>query len=407
MAQPHPDESDGIFLENELPSSKDEADYSLSVVNLTRAADIPLRYFLPKIFSPIEASMRRSCQRVSEKAPKYRLLNTDWGNRLSSIKEGPGILALVTVENKAVDQHTVSKVESHIKKLMKGTSCQLQRWEAQHILLHFEDSKDYETFGRLFLEEKLDDCEGFRVNAIEPSILTNPPRCFVEIETTQGTETRDTLMSFISYFSGAFKHVNILEVESLTPAGRSGGGEEPQDGDIPHMAITLMFSSQAQSRAAEVLKVLSAGDPWRPYRLPEPVAKELEDDNTTYFRHATLGLPLWGVKTGASESGVRLTLFVKEGSDFQQMEKFYGKVTGVSPLQQSRGTAVKRSTYPLSNRLEFTLALYQGLTPHAHENHLLYFQTNEQAIGAQKLAEDHWQLKDPENNTVLLFTTMK
>ncbi|XP_038046177.1 uncharacterized protein LOC119720544 [Patiria miniata] len=404
MAQSHQDESDGIFLENELPSSKDEADYSLSVVNLTRAADIPLRYFLPKIFSPMEASMTRSCQRVSEKSPKYRLLNTDWGNRMSSVKEGPGILALVTVEKKSLDEHSVGKVESHIKKLMKATSCQLLRWDAQHILLYFEAGNDYDTFGRLFLDEKLDNCEGFRVNAIEPSILTNPPRCFVEIETMQGTQTRDTLTSFIGNFSGAFKHVNILEIQRLFPAGSAGDAKQ---GDIPRLAVTLMFSGRAQSRAVEVIKVLSAGDQWKPYQLPEPVARELEDENTTYYQHAALSLPLWGVKTGATSSGVRVTLFVKGGTDFQQMEAFYGKVTGVSPLQQNGGAAAKWSTFPLSNRLEFTLAFYQGLSPRASENHLLYFQTNEQAIGAEKLAEDHWQLKDPENNTAVLFTTMK
>ena len=75
MAQSHPDESDGIFLEDGVsPTPGDEADFALSVVNLTRSSDIPLRYFLPKIFSPMEASMTRSCQRISEKSPKYRLV---------------------------------------------------------------------------------------------------------------------------------------------------------------------------------------------------------------------------------------------------------------------------------------------------------------------------------------------
>ncbi|XP_033643568.1 uncharacterized protein LOC117303462 [Asterias rubens] len=400
MAQSHPDESDGIFLEDGVsPTPGDEADFALSVVNLTRSSDIPLRYFLPKIFSPMEASMTRSCQRISEKSPKYRLLNTEWGNKSSSYRDGPGILALVTVESRSLDQQSVAKVESYIKKMMKGTACQLLRWNQHHFLLLFESANDYESFGRLFLEEKLDDCEGFRVTAIEPSILTNPPRCFVEIETLHGTQTRDALKSFISYFSGAFQHASILEIQRLFPF------TESLEGDVPRLALTLMFSGKAQSRATEVVKVLS-GDPWVPFSLPDAVASELSDD-TAYFKHTKLPLPLWGVKTGANTSGVRVTLFVKDSLSFQSMDSFYSKVTGVTPLQQNGDNTAKSSTFPLSPRLEFSLAFYQGVVPQTSQNQLLYFQTNESAIGAEKLAEDHWQLKDPEDNLVVLFTTMK
>ena len=68
------EDSDGVFLENDLSAPREETDFATAVVNIMRDADIPPRYFLHKIFSPMTPSMS-SYHRVSEKPHNFRLVN--------------------------------------------------------------------------------------------------------------------------------------------------------------------------------------------------------------------------------------------------------------------------------------------------------------------------------------------
>lgn len=73
MAAIHAEDSDGVFYENDLSAQRDETDYATAVLNITRDADIPMRYFLHKIFSPMSPGMS-SYHRVSEKPHNFRLV---------------------------------------------------------------------------------------------------------------------------------------------------------------------------------------------------------------------------------------------------------------------------------------------------------------------------------------------
>ncbi|XP_072046171.1 LOW QUALITY PROTEIN: uncharacterized protein [Amphiura filiformis] len=403
MAGLRMEDCDGIFLENDLSAAREETDFGTAVVNITRDADIPPRYFLHKIFSPMTPSMS-SYHRVSEKPHNFRLLHKDWGKRVSDVVEGTGILALLTLESQSIDEHHAGRVAKQLKSLLRGPRCELLRWDPEHLLLYFDSAEDYAGLGKLLLDEKLDSCEGFRITAIEPAVLTNPPRCYVEIKAPnpQGTLTQRTLIPFISLFSGAFTHVSVHETE-LPPSN---------PGTIQSIPInwcrTHVRPATHESRAVAAMEVMSS-KPWRLEKLPEEIAKEVDFDTNLYV-HSEMNLPLWGILTGVPMSGVRLMLLVKDAANFESMEQFYCNITGVAPLRQKLcNGSIRYSTFSLSPRAEFTLVSYAGVIPETKEDIALHFQirNTNKAIGAQKLSEDHWQLRDPEGNVVVLFTTMK
>ena len=236
------------------------------------------------------------------------------------------------------------------------------------------------------------------------AILTNPPRCFAEIKTpiAQGTITQRTLIPFISLFSGAFTHASIHETDQTSV------GDDDLRGSIPSIGIILMFSGHSQSRAVAAMDVMSS-KPWQLEKLPEEVAKEVDFD-TNLYTHTGMNLPMWGIRTGVPMSGVRLMLLVKDPASYETMEQFYCNILGVAPLRQKLADGnIRYSTYSLSSRAEFTLTCYSGLISQISQNVALHFQirNTNKAIGAEKLSEDHWQLRDPEGNAVVLFTTMK
>lgn len=236
------------------------------------------------------------------------------------------------------------------------------------------------------------------------AILTNPPRCYVEVKTPNphGTMTQRTLIPFISLFSGAFTHIEVHETDQPSVNSGTNGGA------IPSVGVILMFGGHAQSRAVAAMEVMSS-KPWHMEKLPEEIAKEVDYDTNLYV-HSEMNLPLLGIRTGVPMSGVRLLLLVKDPASFESMEQFYCNITGVAPLRQKLvNGSIRYSTFSLSSRAEFTLASYAGVIPKTKDGISLHFQirNTNKAIGAEKLSEDHWQLRDPEGNAVVLFTTMK
>ncbi|XP_077986867.1 uncharacterized protein LOC144441190 [Glandiceps talaboti] len=404
------DDCDGII--HEVDRAGDEVDFGTAVIHLSRDADIPPKYFLHKIFSPMMADMS-SYQRRSERPPKLKLLHKDWGHNVSKILEGVGVLALVTLEKLPLDEHHAMKVGRCIADYLKHSKCELLRWDISHILLYFHTSEDYETLGKLFLDGQLDNCEGYKVTRIEPCVITNPPRCSAEIEVPMhaGDVLRTSMLPIVMPFSSAFTHVTIREKgnDAQFPHSNSDDHIPPSkhrklDRSVPSLAVTMMFTGHMQKRAIKSTKCL-ASTPWELFTLPDPVTKVVDYD-TQYFSNMEVDMPLWAVKTGCPMAGVRISLFVRDSVNFDIMDQFYRNITGLTPFERDlNNSEVRYATFTLSQKAEFTLVYYPGVVPEAQDNLSLYFRIDNQskAIGAEKVSDDHWQLRDIEGNRVILF----
>ncbi|XP_070532510.1 uncharacterized protein [Ptychodera flava] len=409
MASLHVDDCDGVI--HEVDRVADEVDFGTAVIHLSRDADIPPKYFLHKIFSPMMADMS-SYQRRSDRPPKLKLLHKDWGHSVSKILEGSGVLALVTLEKLPLDEHHAMRVGRFIAEHLQHHKCELLRWDITHVLLYFHTSADYEILGKLFLEGQLDDCDGYKVTRIEPCVLTNPPRCFVEIQLPMhdGDKIRTSMLPIITPFSSAFTHVTIREMAD-THQGHDNSDETTPpakhrrvDRSIPSIAVTMMFTGQMQKRALKSAKCLASA-PWELFSLPDSVIKVVDYD-TQYFNNTEDDMPLWAVKTGCPMAGVRISLFVRERINFDIMDQFYRNITGVTPFERDlNNSEVRYATFTLSPKAEFTLVHYPGVNPQPLDNLSLYFcvENQSKAIGAEKISDDHWQLKDIEGNKVILF----
>ncbi|XP_071948534.1 uncharacterized protein [Antedon mediterranea] len=389
------DDCDGYFL------TEDEPDISRATILLKRNVDIPKKYFLNRIFSPVAVD-NSGYQKLSERPAKYRLLHKNWGKHVSPISEGIGALAFLTVEQLPLDENLATSVSRYIEDQLKNKRCKLMRWNIHHILLYFPQSEDYDLLGNLFMEGKLDNCHGFRIVKIEPAILTNPPKCFIEVQADaeEGSKVQQEITSIVTNFSGAFTHLSICETESPKTVN--------QQNSCPPVAVSMLFTGQTQSLALKTIEALSAR-PWDQFLLTDEVRNAVEYD-TKYFINTARDFPIFGVKTAMPISGVRISLFVKDVKKFTKMEDFYSKVTMVKPYKRELNhEEIRYSTYTLSERSEFTLAAYPGVSPVSNPNLVLYFHVRNVSScipEAQKLSEDHWQMIDPEGNKLILFTPL-
>ncbi|XP_033119093.1 uncharacterized protein LOC117118586 isoform X2 [Anneissia japonica] len=330
------------------------------------------------------------------------MVHKNWGKHVSPISEGIGELAFLTVEQLPLDEGLATAVSKYIENLLKTKRCKLMRWSIHHILLYFPKSEDYDLLGNLFMEGKLDNCEGFRIVKIEPAVLTNPPKCFVEVqaEAEEGSKLQQEITSVVTNFSGAFTHLSVCETESPKTAS--------QQYSCPPVAVSMLFTGQTQSLAIKTIEALSTR-PWDQFLLSDEVRNAVEYE-TKYFVNTARDFPIIGVKTAMPISGVRISLFVNNFKKFSLMEEFYTKLTAVTPFKREvNHEEIRYCTFTLSQRSEFTLAAYPGVSPSPNPNLILYFNVRNASScvpGARKVTDDHWQVSDPEGNKVILFTPL-
>ncbi|XP_041480846.1 uncharacterized protein LOC121428338 [Lytechinus variegatus] len=391
------EDCDGKFLEGGSTNSADETDFPRAVIDLVKTCEIPLMYFRNRIFSPHSQDMC-SLMPASKPASRHRLIHREWGKSVSSRVEGRGVMALLTIDDQALDEDKAKRIAHYIQHLLKDTQCEFLKWDQQCLLLYFSSCNDYQRLGDHFMRKELDDCAGSKVMQVEAAKLTNPPRSLIEISVprAQGDSTRDTISSFLSHFSGAFTHATIMEEENSPAIAVSPDG-------IPSMGVVMMFTSGA-GRVEEVL----SNPPWKRQSLSDEVSQI--EFATKFCVHTERALPFWGVRTGAPSPGVRLLLFVRHPSKFDDMDKFYQEFTGVTPLEhKSTSSSLRYSTYTLSTRCEFTLAHYPGLKPYPLDSLSLGFHIRNlnKAGTAERLNDDHWSTRDPEGNKVTLFSVRR
>ncbi|XP_003726836.2 uncharacterized protein LOC100889127 [Strongylocentrotus purpuratus] len=392
------EDSDGKFLEGGSANSADEMDFPRAVIDLVKTCEIPPMYFRNRIFSPHSQDMS-SLMPASKPASRHRLIHREWGKSVSRRVEGQGVMALLTIDDQALDEDKAKRIAHYIQNILKETQCEFLKWDQQCLLLYFSSPNDYQRLGERFMHRELDDCAGSRVMQLEAAKLTNPPRSLIEISVPrdQGDSTRHTISSFLSYFSGAFTHATIMEEDNSTASAAVSS-----DG-IPSMGVVMMF----QSGAGKVQEVFSS-QPWKSQAFSDEVSQV--EFATQFYVHTQKALPFWGVRTGAPANGVRLLLFVRDPRKFDVMDEFYQQFTGVTPLEhKSTASALRYSTYTLSPRCEFTLAHYPGLKPYSVDSLSMGFHIRNlnKAAGAERLNDDHWSTRDPEDNKVTLFSVRR
>lgn len=185
---------------------------------------------------------------------------------------------------------------------------------------------------------------------------------------------------------------------------------EPENQALtPGIGLMLMFSQKAQQNTHRILHSVNESQDWEVVNLP----KEITDCDETFFENKSFGGPLWAIKSMSPFSGVRIILFVNKNLD--QVEAFYSLITGKKALAYNKiEEGLSSRTFPLSKQLELHLVSHPSLHSKKLHNVALCFGINdinklcsEIAGGIRNLGEDHWQVKDPDGNIVILYSLLK
>ncbi|XP_064649530.1 uncharacterized protein LOC135501378 [Lineus longissimus] len=399
------DNVDGVFVNGEEGTDVADGESCNPVIHISKDADIPPRYYVHKIFSPMQdASLQNTQQRQSEKPSRFRMVHTSWGSRLvKDDRNKPVNLALVTVDNDKLNHDNSRCVGRTIRDALHHHTCEIISYDPTHILLQLQNQDGCQALGQAFLDEKLDDVDGFKVIDIEPSVLTNPPKAFFEVETTEPAALCKCLVNVIAPSWSPFTYLTVRHTEDTNTPIR------PSSIDVlPALCLMLLFEGKTQANANLSLKRL-AQSPWQPVQLPDVVTKSF-DHNLDAFQNMEFSVPMFGVKTGCPYTGVQLMVLVQERGRFEEMEHFYHNVTGLKPLtRHSAGSEVQYCVFPLSQRAELVIAYYPEVTVGSLKNSSVYIQVSDvkHIQGIIKISADHWHINDPEGNKVVLFMPLK
>lgn len=248
----------------------------------------------------------------------------------------------------------------------------------------------------------------------------NPPRCYLEISCREscGKLLQEQVSSLLVPYSSSFPFISIREPDNLldvtnnitdSPASKARKMEPENQPLLPAIGLMLMFSQKAQHNAHRILLSVKESRDWEEVNLP----KEIIDCDETFFLNKGFGGPLWAVKSLSPFSGVRIFLFVNNNLD--QVEAFYSLITGKKALAYNKiEEGLSCRTFPLSKQLELHLVSHPSLHSKQLPNVALCFGVNdvnklysEIAGGIRNVREEHWLVKDPDGNLVVLHTLLK
>ncbi|XP_074655559.1 uncharacterized protein LOC141909092 [Tubulanus polymorphus] len=389
-------EVDGILI-NDTTTSDAVDGVPEQVLHVSHDVDIPARYYTQTLFSSTPATaenQRQNSRRLSEKSARYRMVHVDWGKDFGQLDYTKNMLALLQVQNNPITEEKTNSIQQFLKNHL----CCLVRWDSKHLLVQLPDDDASQALGQAFLDERLDDIDGYKVERIDPSVLTNPPKVLFEIDTNQSDKVCQCLSEVIAPFAARFTYIVVRQVDSIMP-----------DQDlIPALIVSLLFHGRSQGNAERAVQHLNES-PWLKVSLPSGIASEL-DFPLVLYRNGRFNVPMIGIQTGCVQSGIQLTLLVQDSQNFQSMESFYCKVTGLVPLRRSsHESAMRYCTFPLSSRAELVIAFYPEFAAKSLRNAAIYIQVSEvnHIDSLIRLSEDHWHTNDPEGNRVVLYMPLK
>lgn len=240
----------------------------------------------------------------------------------------------------------------------------------------------------------------------------NPYPCYLEIScsTSDGPKLQANLSSFFVSYCSKFSWIAIRET-TQKPISSTSPTDVPQTDDIvPAISMKLMFMAKAQRNALKFMQAIKmAGKDWEECSLP----KEFCENGEIFYKFSkTPGMSL-SIQQGSPFAGIKIMLFVNR--NLEEMEKFYSFITGKSPLVVNKmKEGIKYRTYSLSKNLELQLVLHPRLKPlHSQSVSLCISINNIDKIlpgipgDVCNVGDRHWQVTDPEGNSVLLYSVLR
>lgn len=250
--------------------------------------------------------------------------------------------------------------------------------------------------------------------------LTIPPPCYIEIAVPagEGTSLKGTLSSLLVSHQSVFPFLCVREPEhKFTNGGSPTNSPASKTRRIDNGGVTtaavgmmLMFTQRAQRNSERCLNaVKSSSVDWEEVKVPQ----EVSEGDEVYFKAANIDGPLFAVKKLSPCPGVRILLFVNK--DMDEMERFYTLITGKTSLAYNKiveGLSYRK--FPLSDKLELQLISHPSVKSHPVKNTALCFMMDdvnkmcsEIPGGVRNIGEGHWQVKDPEENAIILYSLLK
>lgn len=218
-------------------------------------------------------------------------------------------------------------------------------------------------------------------------------------------------------FCSKFPFITVREPEqnftngspSNSPASKTRRLQQDGQLTLPSVGLMLMYSQRATRNADKLLSSIQEDSNWERVNVP----KEVSEGDEVYFKASDSDGPLLAVKKFSPFTGIRLMLNVNES--MEQVESFYTSITKKAPLAYNKiEEGLRYRTFPLSSSLELKLVSHPSLKSHALKNVSLCFAMNnvdnicsEFPGGVRNIGDGHWQVKDPEGNSVILYSLSK
>ena len=251
------------------------------------------------------------------------------------------------------------------------------------------------------------------------SLLTPPP-CYIEVSSPAATSAtlQANLSSLLVSYCSTFPFIMVREpVQNITngsptnsPASKTRRLAKDGEVSVPSVGLMLMYSHRATKNAGRLLDLVQE-DPasWEKMEMP----REISEGDEVYFKASTYEGPLLAVKKFSPFSGIRIMLHVNK--NMEEVERFYTLITGKTPLAYNKiEEGLSYRTFPLSSTLELKLVSHPALKSHPLKSVSLCFMMNdvnkmcsEIPGGVRNIGEGHWQVKDPEGNSVILYSLLK
>ncbi|XP_068695350.1 uncharacterized protein [Montipora foliosa] len=432
MAAVKDDEFDLDFLDADIIDEDETDAVSTRVIQLERDSEIPTRYLIRKIFSP-HLEPPYHYHPATEASQRRKKVHCEWGVQIGKTRRGPlhpdDLVALMSFEAMSnssgvmqLDEVFITKVTEILSKLSEGAKLEPLRRSGLQLLVRFSSAAGYKALGQCFLDGKIQDISHFKLVDIQAVSLIIPPPCYIEIavSTGDGASLKATLTTLLVSHQSVFPFLYVREPEykfsngdtdspTNSPASKT---RRIDNGNsvIPSVGIMLMYTQRAQSNSERCLGVVKSNtSQWQKVNVPQAI---FEGDEV-YFKATNNDGPLFAVKKLSPCPGVRIIIFVNKNMD--EVERFYSLITGKPSLAYNKieeGLSYRK--FPLSDKLELQLVSHPSVKSHPVKNSALCFMMNdvnkmcsEIPGGVRNIGEGHWQVKDPEGNTLILYSLLK
>ncbi|XP_031567081.1 uncharacterized protein LOC116302031 [Actinia tenebrosa] len=352
-------------------------------------------------------------QPCAERIVRREKVSSSWGIHINKEKQSGSmtneIPALLCFENgESFNEEMIHKLEKALSTI-SGGSINVLKYSDLQILAKFKGYDAYQEFGKRFMNGEIQKINGFELTEVKVISVMNPLPFYLEVScsTSDGPKLQADLSSFFVSYCSNFSCIALKETAQKAIYSTSPTDFPQTDEIVPAISMMFMFMAKAQRNAQKFIQAMEiAGKDWEEFSMP----KEFCENGEVFLKFSnTPGVSL-SVKQGSPFAGIKIMLFVSK--KFEEMETFYSFITGKSPLVVDRmEEGIRYRTYSLSRKLELQLVLHPRLKPLHSKNVNLCFSINNIdnilsgfSGDVCNVGESHWQVKDPEGNSVILYS---